>query len=367
MLSRQVRLSKIAHVVHLQLLTRVSRMKRAEVGQKVPSAVGWVALSAAAVLYFNTGTRRCGRARRIGIGEHKDHETPRFASERVSGGEESRGVIEQHASTETAESVGALFADCRVTSSDAAEAPPVDARVVATAPGSTALRTVIDREPAPLALQIARSQQLLSAVASGGQPETFRIYRTGPAVAFGPADQRHARYPAAVRASRREGFETAVRLAGGRPVAFHEGTVGFSWTVPDAEGRKHIRDRFEITASICRDALHSLGVDARIGPIDGEYCPGQYSVNASGVVKLVGLGQRIVRGAVHVGGVVVVSGEECVRSILSPVNQALGIDWDPRVVGSVAGVAGRPVAIDTVEGALLSALDRQVNLEVTPR
>jgi hypothetical protein len=70
--------------------------------------------------------------------------------------------------------------------------------------GASTLRAVIDREPASLALQIALSRRLLSTVASGCQPETFRVYRTGPAVAFGPADSRHTHYRAAVNAARRE-------------------------------------------------------------------------------------------------------------------------------------------------------------------
>ena len=58
-----------------------------------------------------------------------------------------------------------------------------------------------------------------------------------------------------------------------------------------------------------RTALCSLGVDARIGEVAGEYCPGKYSVNARGATKIMGVGQRLARHAAHVGGVIVVNME----------------------------------------------------------
>ena len=67
----------------------------------------------------------------------------------------------------------------------------------------------------------------------------------------------------------------------------------------------------------------------------GEYCPGQHSVNARGERKLMGVGQRLIRGAAHVGGVVVVSGGERIRDVLVPVYEALEVAWLPETVGSV--------------------------------
>ena len=61
------------------------------------------------------------------------------------------------------------------------------------------------------------------------------------------------------------------------------------------------------------DSFRRLGVDARVGEIPGEYCPGAYSVNARGVKKLMGVGQRLVPSAAHVGGVVVVNGANRVQ------------------------------------------------------
>jgi lipoate-protein ligase A len=168
----------------------------------------------------------------------------------------------------------------------------------------------------------------------------------------------------AVNAARDAGVDAVVRLSGGRPVAFHEGTIGISWTLPDPDGRRHIGERFEMASSLCCEALRALGVDARIGAVSGEYCPGRYSVSAAGVTKLAGLGQRIVRGGVHLGGVVVVSDEQRARSMLAAVYEPLGIGWDPATVGSIAGALGAPIALEAVEEAIGAALEARFGLAV---
>ena len=73
-----------------------------------------------------------------------------------------------------------------------------------------------------------------------------------------------------------------------------------------------------------------------MGEVAGEYCPGRYSVNARGVVKLAGIGQRIVAGGSHTGVVLVVSGEQRINDVLRPVYDALELPWEPQVTGSVA-------------------------------
>ena len=55
-----------------------------------------------------------------------------------------------------------------------------------------------------------------------------------------------------------------------------------------------------------------------------------------------GVGQRLIRGAAHVGGVVVVGDGGRIRDVLVPVYEALGVEWRPETVGSVE---------DEVEGA----------------
>ena len=129
-------------------------------------------------------------------------------------------------------------------------------------------------------------------------------------------------------------------MVGGTAAVFHEGTLAFTWTIPDRNPRENIDARFRETASLIASALCRLGVDARVGEVPGEYCPGAYSVNARGLTKLMGVGQRIVSGAAHVGGVVVVGGSGRIRDVLTPVYDALAHDWAPETAGSVEDELG---------------------------
>jgi octanoyl-[GcvH]:protein N-octanoyltransferase len=95
-------------------------------------------------------------------------------------------------------------------------------------------------------------------------------------------------------------------------------------------------------------------VDARVGEVTGEYCPGRWSVNAAAERKLAGIGQRVVAGGSHTGAVIVVGGAERIRGVLDPVYEALELDWDPHTVGAVADELGRDGLWDAVRDALLA-------------
>ncbi len=215
--------------------------------------------------------------------------------------------------------------------------------------------------PAEPHLGTAVSRAVLDRVAAGELPETARIGRPGRVVAFGRQDTVSAGYREAVRAARAAGFEAVERLAGGRAAVYTGGTISFSRARADPDPPRHTAERFEEMAEIVRAALSRLGVDARVGEVAGEYCPGAFSVNAGGRVKLAGIGQRLISGAAHVGGVLVVTGSDEIRSALLPVYEALGIPWDPRTAGSVEDeVPG--VTVEEAEAALLAELAERFDL-----
>ena len=172
-------------------------------------------------------------------------------------------------------------------------------------------------------------------VADGELPETLRIARPGTTVAFAKRDAVTDGYAEAVSAARGQRFDVTLRLAGGRAAVFHDGTMEIGHAVPEDEPRAGIHERFERTAGRLVGALRRLGVDARVGEVPGEYCPGRYSVNARGAVKLAGIGQRVVAGGSHTGVVLVVRGEGRINDVLRPVYDALGLVWAPEVTGSV--------------------------------
>jgi octanoyl-[GcvH]:protein N-octanoyltransferase len=199
-----------------------------------------------------------------------------------------------------------------------------------------ALRLITDSLPDEPALDTAVARATLERVAAGALPETLRLARPGRMVAFGKQDAVSPRYPEAVRVARQAGFEAVLRLGGGRAAAFHEGTVSLAHATPEDDPRPGIHERFERSAELVAAALRRLGVDARVGEVAGEYCPGGYSVNAGGRTKLAGLGQRLIAGGAHVGALIVVEGPDLLRTTLVPVYEALELDWDPATVGAVS-------------------------------
>jgi octanoyl-[GcvH]:protein N-octanoyltransferase len=199
----------------------------------------------------------------------------------------------------------------------------------------------------------AVSEALLHRVAAGELPATLRIHRPSRELAFAKQDRAAPGFEAAVRSAREAGFEPVLRLAGGRAAVFTEGTLALAWSSPDPRPTRRTHDRFRTMAEIVAGALAELGVDARIGEVPGEYCPGAWSVNARGAVKLAGIGQRIIRGGAHLGTVLVVRDSVLVRSALEPVYAALGLDWDPETAGSVSDEVGE-VSLDRAEQALLA-------------
>jgi lipoate-protein ligase A len=212
------------------------------------------------------------------------------------------------------------------------------------------------------AFSTAVSRAILMRVAAGELPATMRLHRPGAEVAFGRQDVASPGYPAAVRAARAAGFEGVERLAGGRAAVFHEGTLAIARSYPDRNPARRTYARFEETSGVIAAALGGLGIDARVGEVRGEYCPGAYSVSARGRSKLVGIGQRMIAGAAHVGVVIVVSGEDRLRAVLEPVYGALGLDWDPETAGSVSAELGRAVSLDEVADAVLAELGRRYEL-----
>ncbi len=205
------------------------------------------------------------------------------------------------------------------------------------------------------------SRVLMDEVAAGERGPTVRLSRPGRVVAFGRRDSISAGYPEAVAAARSRGFDAMERIAGGRAAAYTEGTLSLTITVPDPTPARRTSARFEYAAGIARDGLRALGVDARIGEVEGEYCPGAFSVNAEGTRKLVGIGQRMIKGAAHIGFVFAVRDAGTVRGVLEPVYGALGLDWNPETVGAVDQDLPA-IGLEDVEKVLLERLGSDARL-----
>ncbi len=224
------------------------------------------------------------------------------------------------------------------------------------------LRLIRHSFPDDPELGTAVSETILRRVAAGELPPTVRIHRPGREVAFGRQDVASHGYETATEAARSAGFAAVERLAGGRAAVFHEGTIAIARAYSDPQPPKRTYARFEEMSEVIANALRSLGVGAQVGEVPGEYCPGAYTVNARGQKKLAGIGQRMIRGGAHLGGVVVASGGTEIADVLDPVYRSLDLDWDRTTSGSVADEIGRDVDRGEVEEAVIAELGRRYEL-----
>ena len=211
-------------------------------------------------------------------------------------------------------------------------------------------------------LQVAIAHALLDRVAAGRRP-VLRSYRPGRTVAFGRRDTFLPGFPAAVDAAHRHGFAPVIRGAGGRVAAYDNGCLIFDEVMPAGESVGGIRERFADDADRQARTLSGLGVDARVGEVPGEYCPGEFSVNARGRVKLIGAAERIVKGAWLHSSVVVVQSAGPIRDVLVDVYDALALEWNPDTTGAVADEAPG-IGIEDVRRALLGAYETRYRLSL---
>ncbi len=205
------------------------------------------------------------------------------------------------------------------------------------------------------ALELATAHALVRRASDGELDEVVRIYRpTAPVAAFGRREVRLDGFPAAVRRARSAGFEPVVRAVGGRAVAYTDRAVVVDHVARDPDAAGRLDHRFETFGARLATLFRGLGVDARMGAVPGEYCPGAHSVNARGVVKLVGTAQRVVRQAWLFSSLVVVGDESRIRPVLTDVYGHLEQDFDASSVGSL-GAESPGLNAATVETLVLAA------------
>jgi lipoate-protein ligase A len=212
------------------------------------------------------------------------------------------------------------------------------------------------RQPAPGEDDLERSVELLRGVAAGeiAEARVLRLYTPVATLAMTRRESRMPGFSAASAAAVRLGFEPAIRPTGGRAVAYDESCLVFDLISRD-DATLDPSDYFARAGNSIADALRSVGVDARLGEVAGEYCPGEYSINARGVVKLVGTSQRAIRGARLLSGMLAFGSVERYVAVLLEANAALDLTWDPATFGTMQ-VEAPQVPRSAVEDALIAAL-----------
>ena len=207
---------------------------------------------------------------------------------------------------------------------------------------NTELRLVHDEPTGDPEVDLMAGIQLLSEVRDGRKPQTLRLYRPDPTLAFGQRDVRLPGYEDAVRKATEHGFAPVIRKAGGRAAAYHRGCLIVDHVELAEEAMLGHQQRFKILGQLYADALRSAGVDAHVGEIPGEYCPGEFSVHGSpslssptkNKVKLVGTAQRVVGGAWLFSSVFVIEASAPIAAVLDDVYKAMDIPMNPATAGA---------------------------------
>ncbi|MFD5278004.1 biotin/lipoate A/B protein ligase family protein [Pseudarthrobacter sp. NPDC058362] len=212
--------------------------------------------------------------------------------------------------------------------------------------------------------------ELLARAKAGGLGPTLRLYRPEPTVAFGQRDTRLPGFRAAEQACREDGFEPLVRRAGGRAAAYHRGTLVVDHIEPDPDAIAGSKTRFGYFGELFADALGRVGVQAAVGEIPGEYCPGEFSVHGTDPtdgtqIKLVGTAQRVVAGGWLFSSVVVVQDSAPIRKVLTDTYAALGLEWEPSTAGAADDLVPG-LDVDAVERALLETYAGHATLVSAP-
>jgi lipoate-protein ligase A len=144
-------------------------------------------------------------------------------------------------------------------------------------------------------------------------------------------------FEAAIEAASGLGFPVLVRNSGGGAVAANRGSVSFSLTFPVEDLRHRLYERYSEGLDLIASALRRIGVEAEGGEVEGEFCPGAYSVRSGGPwgVKHAGLAQRVTRRSARLEALVLVSETNEVRAVLKRVYALLGLPFRPESIGDL--------------------------------
>jgi octanoyl-[GcvH]:protein N-octanoyltransferase len=191
-------------------------------------------------------------------------------------------------------------------------------------------------------------QIVLEEVAAGKRDPTALVWTSSRYVGATRPEMRHPGFGEAVKSAEHLGFPVLVRNSGGGAVAANEGSISFSLTLPVEDLRHGLYERYAEGLDLVAAALRRIGVPAEVGEVEGEFCPGAYSVRSGGPsgVKHAGLAQRVTRRAARLEALILVSKTAELVPVLERFYGALHLPFRP---GSVRDVpASVPEAIEAL-------------------
>lgn len=188
-------------------------------------------------------------------------------------------------------------------------------------------------------------QVMLQEVASGERGPTALMWTSPRYVGATRPERRLPGFEEATRAVENLGFPVLVRNSGGGAVAANEGSISFSLTIPVEDLRQGLFERYAEGVDLVSAALRRAGTEAEGGAVEGEFCPGAYSVRSGGRlgVKHAGLAQRVTRRAARLEALILVSNTAELVPALGRFYGALGLPFRPESIADLA--AGVPEVI----------------------
>ncbi|HEY6689735.1 MAG TPA: hypothetical protein VI008_01720 [Rubrobacter sp.] len=174
-------------------------------------------------------------------------------------------------------------------------------------------------------------QAVLEEVAAGERDPTALMWTSSRYVGATRQETRLPGFAAAIEAASGLGFPVLVRNSGGGAVAANRGSLSFSLTFPVEDLRHGLYERYAGGLDLIASALRRIGLEAEGGEVEGEFCPGAYSVRSGGPwgVKHAGLAQRVTRRSARLEALILVSETDEVRAVLESVYGLLGLPFRP--------------------------------------
>ncbi len=184
-------------------------------------------------------------------------------------------------------------------------------------------------------------QAVLEEVATGSRGPTALLWTSSRYVGTTRLETRLPNFGEAVRRAEEASFPVLVRNSGGGAVAANEGSVPFSLTFPVGDLRYGLHERYAEGVELVAAALRRVGVETEAGEVEGEFCPGAYSIRSGGPrgVKHVGLAQRVSRRAARLEALILVSKTGALVPVLKDFYASLVLPFRPSSVGDLEGVS----------------------------
>ncbi len=180
-------------------------------------------------------------------------------------------------------------------------------------------------------------QVLMEDVAAGERGPTALAWSSSRYVAPTGRERRLPGFDSAVKMAEENGFPVLVRNSGGGAVAANEGSISFSMTFPVEDLRHGLYERYAEGVDLISSALRTLSVPAEAGAVEGEFCPGDYSVRSGGSrgVKHAGLAQRVKKRAARIEALVLISDTAGLVPVLESFHESLGLPFRPESVADI--------------------------------